>query len=156
MPELPPSPKDIDLVYNCVFEALKAGRQPGSNTQMELKTGLSTQSLRTAIKSLLRMGHLRCWKSKPDEKYSIMHYEIPGESFPSEPEEAETDIEKNWRLAWQAVKHIRALAAQGYTVEEIAKLAPDHIDGTGWAEASIVHVIRGRGSTPNYGNLFKM
>ena len=146
---LPPSSQQhIDLVYNHVFESLKQGKQPGSYKQMARETGVSMQSIKTAIRSLLDTGHLRCWKSDPEKEYSVMHYDIPGEDFPSTPQDAETDMQKNWRLAWAAVVKIRALAAKGHSIEEIAGLVPDHIDGTGWSESSIGYVIRG--ITPNY------
>ena len=72
----------ITVVYDHIFNSLQQGNQPGSNKGISAATGLSPQTLRTAIHSLCETGNLRRWKSRPDDKFSPMHYEIPGEDFP--------------------------------------------------------------------------
>ena len=70
-----------------------------------------------------------------------MHYEIPGEDFPqNDPQPKHDPALEGRRLISEAIKYMRSLHEQGYSIPEIAKMVPDHIDGSGWAESSITHV----------------
>ena len=144
----------ITNVYNHIFASLQQGKQPGSNKEISAATRLSPQSLRTAIHSLCDTGDLRRWKSRPNEKFSPMHYEIPGEDFPqNDPQPKHDPALEGRRLISEAIKYIRTLQEQGFTIPEIANMVPDHIDGSGWAESSVTHVVNK--TQPSYSGMLK-
>ena len=152
----------ITNVYNHIFNSLQQGKQPGSNKDISAATRLSPQSLRTAIHSLCDTGHLRRWKSRPDDKFSPMHYEIPGEDFP-ETQAKGSAVEGN-RLRAEAAEGrkndktamdlMRSLHEQGYTIPEIVQLVANHIDDTLFAETSIAYVLNN--TRPNYSHMLKL
>ena len=153
MTTLPSTQAHINDVYEYILGSLQQGKQPGTNKEMSITTGLSPQSLRTAITSLCDTGHLRRWKSRPNDKFSPMHYEIPGHDFPEVPQLDIDPAAEARRKVTEAMVQMRNLHEQGFPIPEIVKLLPDHIDGTGWSESSVYRAIFNQ--RPNYAHVLK-
>ena len=54
-----------------------------------------------------------------------------------------TKVSDTQRKTAIAVDNIRRLWKLGRTVEEIQRMVPDHIDGSGWSETSIMKICQG-------------
>ena len=145
--------EETDKVYDHILQSLQQGRQPGTYRQMGEATGVHYRRIGGVISSLCLLDQLVA--SRPDKaaKYSPLQYDIPGYDFPSEPAPKEDVNAEDRRLASEAMKQMRSLHRQGFTIPEISKMVPEHIDGSGWDESSIAHVINR--TQPNYSGMLK-